>query len=141
MIIIICTLFLPNLPLSPRPWLFKRWIALPTGYITIQQIMQLSPTILIRWIVIYPADCAIQLLNNIWWILNIWAWLSRNEASCLEIYRVQLQIWLQWLSFLHNLHYTAFWWSKFHVSHCKCFIYASQKANLKKVEFGTLKHI
>ena len=133
--IIIYTLFLPNLSLSPRPWLFKCWIALPTGWITIQQIRQLSSIILIRWIVIYPLDCAIQLLNN------IWAWLSKNEASCLEIYRVQLQIWLQWLSFLHNLHYTAFWWPIFHVSHCKCFIYGSQKGILKKVEFGTLKHI
>ena len=33
--------------------------------ITIQWITQLFPAILIHWIVIYPVDSAIQLLNNL----------------------------------------------------------------------------
>ena len=37
---------------------------LSTGYISIQQIAQLVFLILIRWIVIYPVDKAIQRFNN-----------------------------------------------------------------------------
>ena len=37
---------------------------LSTGYISIQQIAQLVFLILIRWIVIYPVDNAIQSFNN-----------------------------------------------------------------------------
>ena len=37
---------------------------LSTGYISIQQIAQLVFLILIRWIVIYPVDNAIQRFNN-----------------------------------------------------------------------------
>ena len=48
---------------SPR--LFKSWISLSSGLITIQRITQLFPVIRIRWIVIYPVDSAIQLLNNL----------------------------------------------------------------------------
>ena len=46
------------------PQMFKRWITLSIGQITIHWIMQLIPIILIRWIVIYPVDSAIQRLNN-----------------------------------------------------------------------------
>ena len=46
------------------PQLFKRWITLSSGYITILWIVYLVSLILIRWIVIYPVDSAIQLLNN-----------------------------------------------------------------------------
>ena len=46
------------------PKLFKGWIALSTGYISIQWITQLVSLTLIYWIVIYPGDSAIQLLNN-----------------------------------------------------------------------------
>ena len=57
----------------PWPQLFKRWIALSTGYITIQRIAQLVSLILIRWIVIYPVDSAIQRLNN-------WGLVYLNES-------------------------------------------------------------
>ena len=46
------------------PRLFKRWIALSTGSITIQRISIGEINYVIRWIVIYPVDSAIQLLNN-----------------------------------------------------------------------------
>ena len=49
---------------STRPQLFKRWIALSSGYISIQWIVQLVPLILTCWIVIYRVDSAVQLLNN-----------------------------------------------------------------------------
>ena len=42
----------------------KRWIALSNGYISVYWIVQLISLILIRWIVIYPVDSAIQRLNN-----------------------------------------------------------------------------
>ena len=42
----------------------KRWIALSSGYICIPWIVQLISLILIRWIVIYPVDSAIQRSNN-----------------------------------------------------------------------------
>ena len=44
--------------------LFKRWIALSTGWITIQWITHLVFILLIRWILIYLADGAIHFLNN-----------------------------------------------------------------------------
>ena len=59
-----------KLQLSWLPWhsfwprLFKRWIALSTGLKSIHQITQLVSLIIIRWIVIYPVDSAIQRLNN-----------------------------------------------------------------------------
>ena len=46
------------------PQLFKRWITLSTGCITIHWIAQLIALLLIHWIVIYPADSAIHLLKN-----------------------------------------------------------------------------
>ena len=46
-----------------RPRLFKRWMALSTVNISNQRIMQLVSLILIRWIVNYPVDSAIQRLN------------------------------------------------------------------------------
>ena len=49
---------------STRPQLFKRWIALSSGYISIQWIAQLVSLILIHWIVIYPVDSVVQPLNN-----------------------------------------------------------------------------
>ena len=59
-----------KLQLSWLPWhsfwprLFKSWIALFTGLKSIHQITQLVSLILIRRIVIYPVDSAIQRLNN-----------------------------------------------------------------------------
>ena len=44
--------------------LFKRWITLSTRWITIEWIVQSVFVILVHCIVIYPADSAIQLLNN-----------------------------------------------------------------------------
>ena len=44
-----------------RPQLFKKWIALPTGKMSIQWIVQMASLILIHWIEIYPMDSAIQL--------------------------------------------------------------------------------
>ena len=49
---------------STRPQLFKRWIALSTGYISIRWKVQLVSVIRIHWLVIYPMDSAVQLLNN-----------------------------------------------------------------------------
>ena len=46
------------------PRLFKRWIALSTGQITIQRISITEINYAIRWIVIYPVDSAIRRLNN-----------------------------------------------------------------------------
>ena len=46
------------------PQLFKRWIALSTGKITIQRISIRETNYAIRWIEIYPLDSAIQRLNN-----------------------------------------------------------------------------
>ena len=46
-----------------RPQLFKMWIMLSTGQITIHWIAQLVPIILIRWIGIYPVNSAIERLN------------------------------------------------------------------------------
>ena len=42
----------------------KRWIALSSGYISVQCIMQLISQVLIRWTMIYPVDRTIQGLNN-----------------------------------------------------------------------------
>ena len=47
-----------------RPWLFKGWIELSSGLISVQWIMQLVSLILIRWIVIYLVDSPIRRLNN-----------------------------------------------------------------------------
>ena len=44
--------------------LFKRWIALSGELISIKRIVQLVSHTLIHWILIYPVDSAIQLLNN-----------------------------------------------------------------------------
>ena len=52
--------FLPK----ARPQLFRRWIVLYTGEITIQWITLLGFVLLIHWIVIYPVDSTIQLLIN-----------------------------------------------------------------------------
>ena len=50
--------------LSSRAQLFKRWITLSTGLVTIHWIAQLVLVILIRRRVIYPVDSAIQRLSN-----------------------------------------------------------------------------
>ena len=47
-----------------RPRLFNRWIALSTGLKSILRITQLVSLVLIRLIVIYPVDNAIQIFNN-----------------------------------------------------------------------------
>jgi len=47
-----------------RPQLFKGWITLSTGYITIQWINVNKTNHAICWIVIYPVDSIIQPLNN-----------------------------------------------------------------------------
>ena len=44
--------------------LFKRWIGLSTGIITIHWITQLVLLVFIHWIVIYPVDSPIHRLNN-----------------------------------------------------------------------------
>ena len=50
---------------SCRPQLFKRWIALSTGEISIQcWITQLVSLTIIHWIESYRMDSANQLLNN-----------------------------------------------------------------------------
>ena len=49
---------------TSSPQLFKGWITLSTGYITIQWINVNKTNHAIRWIVIYPVDSVIQPLNN-----------------------------------------------------------------------------
>ena len=48
------------------PQLFKNWIALSTGEITIQRISvkETNYACATQWIVIYPVDSVIHLLNN-----------------------------------------------------------------------------
>ena len=58
-----------SLQLCPRPQLFKRWIALSFGQITIRRISITEINYAIHWIVIYPEDSAIQHLNN-WGQMN-----------------------------------------------------------------------
>ena len=47
-----------------RSQLFKSWIALSTGQITLQWISVGETNCVIHWIEIYPVNSAIQLLNN-----------------------------------------------------------------------------
>ena len=73
-----------SLPLSTplqyiRPQLFKRWIALSAGWITIQRITQSFFGLDILWIAIYQVDDAIQRLTN-WGLLSV---LLSLRASCL----------------------------------------------------------
>ena len=60
-----------------RNWLFKSWIVLSTGKITIHGIVQLVSLILIRRIVIYLMDTAIHVLNNRACSLNLILWKLR----------------------------------------------------------------
>ena len=50
--------------------MYEMWIMLSTGSISMQWIAQLVSLILTHWIVIYPVDSAIQLLNN-WGLVDI----------------------------------------------------------------------
>ena len=50
--------------LNTRPQLFKGWITLSAGWISINWIMQLFLLILILWMVIYLVDSPTQRLNN-----------------------------------------------------------------------------
>ena len=49
---------------NSRPHLFKSWITLSTGQITIQWIAWFVLLTFIHWIVIYPVDSVIQPWNN-----------------------------------------------------------------------------
>ena len=60
-----------------RNWLFKSWIVLSTGKITIHGIAQLVSLILIRRIVIYLMDKSIHVLNNRACSLNLILWKLR----------------------------------------------------------------
>ena len=51
-------------PVDRAIQLLNNWIALSTGYISIQWIAQFVSLILNYWIVIYPMDSAIHLLNT-----------------------------------------------------------------------------
>ena len=55
--------------LSVWPRLFKGWITLSTGYISIQWISIDKTNHAIHWIVIYPVDSVIQPLDN--WGLSV----------------------------------------------------------------------
>ena len=82
--------------LNVWPQLFKRWIALSSGWISFQWIAQLVFLILIHWRVIYPVDSAIQLLNN--WDLDTKASCEPALESCSWPTRVY-----QVLSTLHHI--------------------------------------
>ena len=60
-----------------KHWLFKRWMALSTGEIAIDWIVQLVSLILIQRIVIYLMDTAIHVLNNRACSLNLILWKLR----------------------------------------------------------------
>ena len=60
-----------------RNWLFKSWIVLSTGKITIHGIAQLVSLILTWRIVIYLMDTAIHVLNNRACSLNLILWKLR----------------------------------------------------------------
>ena len=47
-----------------RHHLFKSWIALSTGKITIQRMIVRETKLCYQWIVIYPVHSIIRLLNN-----------------------------------------------------------------------------
>ena len=66
--------------------LFKIWIALSTGQITIQWISVRETNWVIHWIEIYPVDSAIQLLNN-WGLEIIGNHMSFNNVSGLTLKR------------------------------------------------------
>ena len=51
-------------PVNSAIQLLNNWIALFTGYISIQWIAQFVSLILNYWTVIYPTDSAIHLLNT-----------------------------------------------------------------------------
>ena len=66
---------------TPRSWpgLFKRWIALSTGQITIQRISIRETNCAIQRIEIYPEDSLIHLLNN--WGLVVYFCYGLNSCS------------------------------------------------------------
>ena len=70
--------------------LFKGWIALSIGYISIKWIVQLVSPIRIRWVVIYPVDSFIQRFNNRGLAGRRKRFLVQKETSCLP-FAVHLQ--------------------------------------------------
>ena len=70
-----------NLPMLVKYWLglFKRWIALSTGQVTIQRISIRETNCAIQWIEIYPVDSLIHLLNN--WGLDLMMMNFPNKIS------------------------------------------------------------
>lgn len=73
-----------NKRVRPRTGLFKRWIALSTGEITVQRINTSKTVWVIQWILIYPLDSAIQPSNN--WGLH-----------CTEIHWMCTCVYMQWI--------------------------------------------
>ena len=88
--------YLSSPPPSPRKFcitlffhfswtgLFKRWIALSTGQVTIQRISIRETNCAIQWIEIYPVDSLIHLLNN--WELGITAVPKEIENNAYAIF-------------------------------------------------------
>ena len=74
--------------------LFKRWIALSTGEITIHWITQLVLLVFIRWIVIYPVDSAIHRLNN--WGLGEQRRSDHASACILALLTEEWSWWGSW---------------------------------------------
>ena len=90
------------------PRLFKGWIALSNGLISIQWIVQLVSPILIRWIVIYSLDSAIQRLNNRGLFGRRKRFLVRKETSQCLPFAVHLQYCITIL-FLFQAHLFILW--------------------------------
>ena len=73
----------PTLPFPASFWpqLFKRWITLSTGWISIHWIAQLVFLILINWIEIHLVDSAIQRFNNRARCSTIFTFRSRSSGK------------------------------------------------------------
>ena len=73
--------------------MFKRWIALSTGKITIQRISPRETNCAIKWIDFCPVDSAIQRLNNrgqadtTIYLLNDWAKVTDISSVCFDTTR------------------------------------------------------
>ena len=68
------------------PQLFKMWITLSTGLMSIHWIVQFVSLILIHWIVIYLLDSTIQLLND-WGQVDSTIQPWNNRGKCFRNYR------------------------------------------------------
>ena len=65
-----------------RVRLFKRWIVLSTGWITMQLMAYFISVILIHWIVIYPVDS----VSNVWTTRASWIVIYPVDSAILSVW-------------------------------------------------------